>query len=89
VSADEIAELCSTVGNLVRIAMVIELDEARTARDIASMAPLDSLLIDPRQAPVSRDDHMLNSRLLAAFVRFRSELETLRKENVHKPPMTS
>jgi hypothetical protein len=85
VTSDEVAELCSTVGNLVRIALVIELEEAQAARDIAAIAPLESALIDPWQTPSTRDDHVLNCRLLAAFVRFRSELESIRGESIRGP----
>jgi hypothetical protein len=75
VTEEEVADVCSTIGNLVRIALVVRPSEARAALDAARRGPLETLLLDPRKTPVSEADHQLNRQLLEAFDLFRSRLE--------------
>jgi hypothetical protein len=71
-------DVSTAVGNLLRIALVIEVDEAAAACELADVAPLDTQLLDPRRDACTPHDHELNRRLLGAFARFRWELEAIR-----------
>ena len=74
---EQVTDVSSTIGNLIRISMAVTVEEAELACDAATMEALHILLLDPRAAPQSPDDDLLNRRLLEAFVRFRWQLEML------------
>ena len=72
---ERVSEVCSTIGNLIRIALAIDLEEVRTACAAAAVASLDTLLIDPRQEPQSPGEDAQNRRLLEVFMQFRVQLQ--------------
>ena len=79
VTDDEVDEVCCTVGNLIRVAMVVQPEQAQAACEAINRAGLEILLLDPRLPPRSPAQHQLNRRLLNAFVSFRLELELIRE----------
>jgi len=76
---EQLEDVCSTVGNLIRIAAVVELEEAVAACEAAEHEPLQISLLDPRKMPASSDDDLRNRRLLEAFAQFRWHIEMIRK----------
>src|SRR5207302_5083862 len=80
VTRDQAADVYSTVGNLIRIALAVELEEAREACKAAKAEPLDALLLDPKISSLTRESTAANRRLLEAFTQFRGELEAIRRE---------
>jgi hypothetical protein len=78
-NSDHVEDVCSTVGNLVRIAAVVELDEIAAVCERARLAPLQICLLDPRQLPSSPQDHVQNRQLLEAFAEFRLHIELIRR----------
>ena len=72
-------DVCSTVGNLIRIAAVVELNEVAEACESAEAKPLEIQLLDPREAPASPVDHLRNRQLLEAFAQFRWHIEMIRR----------
>ncbi|HYO10205.1 MAG TPA: hypothetical protein VER17_14645 [Tepidisphaeraceae bacterium] len=70
--------MCSTVGNLIRIAAVVELKEVAAACELAQHEPLQVSLLDPGKRPLSADDDLRNRRLLEAFEKFRWHIEMIR-----------
>jgi hypothetical protein len=73
-------DICSTIGNVARIATVVELQEAVAACEAAEQHPLDLVLLDPHRKPVSRHEHLQNRKILEAFVQFRWHLEVIQRE---------
>ena len=73
-------DICSTIGNVARIATVVELREAVAACEAAEQRPLDLVLLDPHRKPVSRHEHLQNRKILEAFVQFRWHLEAIQRE---------
>ena len=73
-------DICSTIGNVARIATVVELREAVAACEAAEHRPLDLVLLDPHRKPISRHEHLQNRKILEAFVQFRWHLEAIRRE---------
>lgn len=72
-------EVCATVGNLIRLAAAVELNEIVAACGSAEEKPLDVFLLDPRKAPASPSDHLRNREVLEAFSRFRWHIEMIRR----------
>jgi hypothetical protein len=75
---EQLEDVCSTVGNLIRIATVIELAEVAAACEAAEQEPLHVSLLDPRKMPVCADDDRRNRQLLEAFSEFRWNIEMIR-----------
>ena len=73
-------DICSTIGNVARIATVVELREAVAACEAAEHRPLDLVLLDPHRKPISPHEHLQNRKILEAFVQFRWHLEAIRRE---------
>ena len=78
-ASEQVAEVCSTVGNLIRIASVVELNEVAAACETAEARPLAIQLLDPRKSPSSPTDHLRNRQLLEAFAQFRWHIEMIRR----------
>jgi hypothetical protein len=78
VTSEHVADVCSTVGNLIRIALAVELDEAQAACAAAAQGRLESLILDPRQDPQTNADDLQNQRVLQAFLEFRMQLQIAR-----------
>jgi hypothetical protein len=78
VTNERVADVSSTIGNLIRVALAVQVDEAQTACVIATLQPLHIRLLDPRQPPASAADHQANRQLLEAFAQFRRQLEMIR-----------
>ena len=72
-------DICSTIGNVARIATVVELQEAVAACEAAEHHALQLLLLDPHRKPISPHEHLQNRQILEAFVQFRWHLETIRR----------
>ena len=47
-------EICSTIGNVARIAAVLELHEVLAACEAAAAQPLELVLLDPHRSPLRR-----------------------------------
>jgi hypothetical protein len=77
-------EICSTIGNVARIAAVVELREAVAACAAAEHAPLELVLLDPHRKPVSARENLQNRKILEAFVQFRWHLEAIQREFAEK-----
>ena len=75
---EQLEDVCSTVGNLIRIATVVELAEVAAACEAARHEPLQVSLLDPSKAPVCRADDLRNRQLLEAFSQFRRHIEVIR-----------
>ncbi len=73
-------DICSTIGNVARIATVVELREAVAACEAAEQRPLELVLLDPHRKPNSAHEHLQNRKILEAFVQFRWHLEAIRRE---------
>jgi hypothetical protein len=76
---ETLEDVCSTVGNLIRIAAVVELEEVAAACEAAEHEPLHISLLDPRKMPASSSEDLRNRRLLEAFAQFRWHIEMIRK----------
>lgn len=76
---EQLEDVCSTVGNLIRIAAVVELEEVAAACEAAEHEPLQTSLLDPRKAVSSSQDDLRNRQLLEAFAQFRWHIEMIRK----------
>jgi hypothetical protein len=79
VNNERVADVSSTIGNLIRVALAVRVEEAQTACVIASLEPLHILLLDPRQAPETAADNLANRKLLEAFTQFRKQIESIRQ----------
>ena len=75
----QVAEVCSTIGNTVRVASVIALDEVTAVCVTAASAPLDRMLLDPHRYSVTAGDNLQNLLLLEAFAQFRWQIEMIRR----------
>ena len=75
---EQLDDGCSTVGNLIRIAAVVELDEVAAACGAAENVPLQVSLLDPRKIPSSSTECRRNRQLLEAFAQFRWQIELIR-----------
>ena len=76
---DKMTDVWSAVGNLIRIASVLEPREVKAACTAADLAPLHIMLLDPRHTPRTPRQHLLNRQLLAAFAEFRDQIEVIRR----------
>ena len=72
------------MGNVVRLATIVRPEEASACQEAAERQAVHILLVDPHLPPVTRDDHLLNCRLLAAFSSFRQSIETICREHQNK-----
>jgi len=79
VTDERVVDVSSTIGNLIRVALAVRVEEAQTACVIASLEPLHIRLLDPRHAPATPEDHLANRQLLEAFAQFRRQLESIRQ----------
>jgi hypothetical protein len=75
-----VEDICSTIGNVARIAAVVELREALAACEAAEHRPLELLLLDPHRRPASERENLQNRKLLEAFVQFRWHIEAIQRE---------
>ena len=78
--AIHVDDICSTIGNVARIAAVVELREAVAACEAAERRPLGLVLLDPHRTPVTPREHLQNRKVLEAFVQFRWHIEAIRRE---------
>ena len=78
-TSERVVDVSSTIGNLIRVALAVEVEEAQAACALARVEPLHILLLDPRLAPDTPEDNLANRQLLEAFAQFRRELEMIRK----------
>jgi len=76
---EHLEDVCSTVGNLIRIAAVVELEEVAAACEAAEHEPLQISLLDPRKIPCSKTEDRRNRQLLDAFAQFRWHIEIIRR----------
>ena len=79
-SGPHVEDICSTIGNVARIAAVVELREAVEACEAAEQRPLELVLLDPRRKPISARENLQNRKILEAFVQFRWHIEAIRRE---------
>ena len=77
-TSEQVIDVSSTIGNLIRVALAVEVKEAENLCAEIRVVPLDILLLDPRQAPETKSDHITNCQLLEAFAQFRRQLEFIR-----------
>ena len=77
---EQLEDVCSTVGNLIRIAAVVELEQVAAACEAAEQEPLQVSLLDPRKTPSTSTEDLRNRRLLEAFAQFRWHIEIIRKD---------
>ena len=80
---EQIEELWIFIGNVIRLATIVEPGDATMARDAAERAAVHTVLLEPRLTPTTPHDHLINRRLLEAFAAFRSEIEMVRKLPLH------
>ena len=78
-------DICSTIGNVARIAAVVELREAVAACEAAEEGPLELVLLNPQRRPASPRENLQNRKILEAFVQFRWHLEAIRREYDESP----
>jgi len=78
VKTEALEDVCSTVGNLIRIAAVVELEEVAAVCEAAE-SELRISLLDPRKIPATPSDELRNRLLLEAFAQFRWHIEMIRK----------
>jgi hypothetical protein len=76
---EQLEELWAHIGNVIRLAAAVELTEARSACEAAEIAALHAVLLEPKLAPITPRDHVINHRLLEAFVAFRCRIELIRE----------
>jgi RNase P/RNase MRP subunit p30 len=77
----EIEQVWAHVGNVLRMAAVVRPEEASACQAAAERESVHIILVDPHLPPVTRRDHVLNYRLLAAFSNFRQNIETICREH--------
>lgn len=70
----DVLELYAHIGNVIRLAALLDPKEAETACERARQTELPSMLLNPLVAPESPRDTQLNRQLLGAFRRFRLEI---------------
>ena len=75
-----INEICSTIGNVVRVAAVVDLREAVAAREAAELHPLAVVLLDPHRKPLSARENHQNRQIIEAFIQFRWQIEAIQCE---------
>mgnify|MGYP001544973486 CR=1 FL=1 len=75
---DHVYDVCSTIGNVVRIAMAIELDEVQAACECAAKDGLQSMILDPHLDPLTVFHDRQNQHVLEAFMQFRIQLQIAR-----------
>jgi len=75
-----VEEICSTIGNVARIAAVVELREALAACEAAETRPLELVLLNPQRKPLSARENLQNRKILEAFVQFRWHIEAIQRE---------
>jgi len=80
---EQIEELWIFIGNVIRLATIVEPGDATIARDAAERAAVHTVLLEPRLTPTTPQDHLINRRLLEAFAVFRKEIELVRKLPMH------
>jgi hypothetical protein len=73
-------EICSTIGNVARIAAVVELREALAACEEAENRPLEVVLLDPHRKPETARENLQNRKVLEAFIQFRWHIEAIQRE---------
>jgi len=73
-------EICSTIGNVARIAAVVELREALAACEEAEHRPLEVVLLDPHRKPETARENLQNRKVLEAFIQFRWHIEAIQRE---------
>ena len=81
VTDEQFAELYSIIGNLLRISLSIQLEEARAVCYVAKLTTVETMLLDPRQTPQEPSENTLNCQLLDAFEQFRLALEAICRES--------
>jgi hypothetical protein len=79
-SGPHVDDICSTIGNVARIAAVVELREAVQACEAAEQRPLELVLLDPHRKPISARENLQNRKILEAFVQFRWHIEAIQRE---------
>jgi hypothetical protein len=75
----EAEELCAYVGNLIRLAAVVQPRDAKTLCRVAEEETLHAVLLNPRHIPATARDNLINYKLLQAFAEFRREIERIRE----------
>jgi hypothetical protein len=80
VGGPHVDDVCSTIGNVARIAAVVELQEAVAACEAAEARPLALVLLDPHRKPASARENLQNRKILEAFVQFRWQIEAIQRE---------
>ncbi|HYO07773.1 MAG TPA: hypothetical protein VER17_02270 [Tepidisphaeraceae bacterium] len=75
---EQVANVSSTIGNLIRISLAVEVEEAQVVYDLSNFEPLEIQLLDPTHGPETAADHLVNRQLLKAFTQFRCQLEMIR-----------
>ena len=73
-------DICSTIGNVARIAAVVELSEAVAACEAAEQRPLELVLLNPQRKPESARENLQNRKILEAFIQFRWHIEAIQRE---------
>jgi hypothetical protein len=73
-------DICSTIGNVARIAAVVELCEAMAACEAAEKRPLELVLLNPHRKPETARENLQNRKILEAFIQFRWHIEAIQRE---------
>jgi hypothetical protein len=78
VPPEQVAEVCSTIGNLLRIALAVQPEEARAACEAAAKGSVEALVLDPHRSARTPADIRQNQRLFESFLEFRLRLQMAR-----------
>jgi len=71
---DELLEICAHIGNVIRLAAIVGLEEVEAACRRSADPGLHSMLLDPARGPETPAAATQNLQLLTAFLAFRSEI---------------
>jgi hypothetical protein len=82
---EQLIELSSFIGNVIRLAAAVEPGDATAACNAATCAALHAVLLEPRQSPTTSHDHLVNRKLLQAFSTFRREIEQIQEFSRESP----
>jgi hypothetical protein len=85
---EKLDDLQALIGNVIRLAVTVEPAEAKIVCDTAECCACHNVLLEPRLTPSSRREHVINHKLLQAFVAFRREIELIRAATRDDKPAT-
>jgi hypothetical protein len=86
---DELPQICAHIGNVIRLAAIIGLEEVEAACRCSAEIGIHAMLLDPAREPQTPAAATQNLRLLEAFRSFRSEISGIAEVATDSPPPTS